>query len=386
MKFNILNLDGILSQAKTLFKSIPTDDLQKRWDAFSKKVVDKLENEYFNHIEKLNLELTDQQDAINKLILQNAELQAKLESTMIRDNRMEKMQSELNTAYHQINKLKSDLEIEMGNRNHFRELVATNDTFMIELKKQIATYKTDKQKETSDLNRKLTEKTGEAEHLAKQSIRLTEENATLRLGITELTTKNEELTALNSQLNTQTPLLMAENDKYREQPVRLVEEKHLLQETINEYMGIAKDVGERLAHSEFIRDNHMEKMQSESVRLVEEKRLLQEQVNEYRGIAEDGADRLAHSVNTIANLQHMLDNKQKINDLNSVINVILTNVLTKLNAMPWYAWGKKKELLATYPDRIYIFQEEINLIQSCKHIDMVGDTACQATGAGTKSA
>ena len=320
MNYTILSLDNILGKAKKLVDKIQVDDLQKRWDKFVKTTTDSINASYFDQIEMLTFKMKDMEEANNRITLINAELQAKLESTYIRDNRFADTQEELNQAYREIAKLKSDLEIEIGNRNHFRQLISDNDNFMAQLKVKINSDKAVWKKEFDDLKAQYIQKNGEAEHLAKQAIRLTEENTNFRQGITELTHANEELTALNSQLNTQTPLLMAENEKYRDQTVRLVEEKRCLQEQVNEYMGIAKETAERLAHQK----------------------------------------------NTAKNLEDSLAEEKEINNLRINIIYILTDVITKLGAMPWYAWIKKKELLATYKDRVNVSQSKLDAIKASK--------------------
>ena len=313
MNYTILSLDNILAKAKKIVNNIPVEDIQKRWDKFVKTTTDSINASYFDHIETLHLKMKDMEEANNRLTLTNAELQSKLDSMMIYENKFAKIQDELNVALHQNIKLKSDLEIEIGNRNHFRQLVSDNDNFMAQWKVKINSDNAMWKKEFDDLKAQYIQKKGEAEHLAKQAIRLTEENTNFRQGITELTHANEELTALNSQLNTQTPLLRAENEQYRDQTVRLVEEKRKLQEQVNQY---AKETAECRCHEEY----------------------------------------------TVKKLQDSLNTEREINNLFSSINGVLTYTVIKLEGIPWYAWIKKKDLLATYKDKVNGFQSKLDSI------------------------
>jgi DNA repair ATPase RecN len=117
------------------------------------------------------------------------------------------------------NKILQDINERLRQRDsdsQVRALVAQQDAFITEAKKQIEQYKIKRDAE-------LKSKTSEAEHLAKQAIRLNEENS-------KLLKENVELAASSNQLNGQTPLLMAENQKYREQTTRFIEEKRKLEE------------------------------------------------------------------------------------------------------------------------------------------------------------
>jgi hypothetical protein len=116
-------------------------------------------------------------------------------------------------------RLKRDLKTEVGNRDHFRQLIAQQDAFIEEAKRQIEEYKIKQEAE-------LKAKTTEAEHLAKQAIRLNEENS-------KLLTEHADIMSHNNQLDGQMPLLMDENNKFREQTTRLIEENRKLQDKLN---------------------------------------------------------------------------------------------------------------------------------------------------------
>ena len=222
MSIPILNLDdrlnNIVKQAKKWFNNIPADSFQQRWNEFTDSITGKLSEEYFDRIESLTVKLRDQEDIINNLTLRNEELQSKIESFAIVSEKLRKANDDVNFAAHKIIKLEKDLHTEVQNRDHFRQLVKDADSLIRDLK----SLRGSKQTEIDSLSIKLKEKSDEADHLARKAIQLTEENANLRLGIIELTSKNESLQQVE-----------AENSKYRDQTVRLIEEKRKLQEQLN---------------------------------------------------------------------------------------------------------------------------------------------------------
>ncbi len=132
-----------------------------------------------NEIERLNFELMDQSDAAqeyktvhNNLIIRNQELEARTDSLHACEESRLQLKSDLSSAEHEIVRLKKDLDVEIGNRDHFRSLVAQQDAFLKELKAQIEQWKVDK-------SQALETKTAEADHLALKAIQLTEENEKL---------------------------------------------------------------------------------------------------------------------------------------------------------------------------------------------------------------
>jgi len=187
-----------------------------------------------DEIERLNLELSDQayaareyQQVYNNLILRNQDLEARTDSLHVCESNRMQLKSDLSAAEHQIVKLKKDLEVETGNRDHFRSLLTQQDAYLKELKVQIEQWKADKLKE-------LQTKTSEAEHLAKQAVRLNEENTKLQSRINELECAQEECHAL-----------IAENAKFKEQNNRLLEENRKLHDKAQDLDCEAREPGPR---------------------------------------------------------------------------------------------------------------------------------------------
>jgi chromosome segregation ATPase len=221
---------AIFGKAQTIVGNLPLDKWQEN---IMKALTDKLNDDLLDQIEMLTMKLKDQEEAFldlralhDNLYLRNQELQAKLEAAYIHDGKLTSTQVERNNAEKEIIGLKEELKIQCKNRDHFRALVAEQDAFIKELKKQFEVYKAKKQFEVDEAKvrgqAELQTKTKEAEHLASQAIRLNEENSAL-------IKKNTELEARNNQLNDQTPRLIEENNKFREQTTRLIEEKRNLQ-------------------------------------------------------------------------------------------------------------------------------------------------------------
>ena len=134
--------------------------------------------------------------------MRNQELQAKLEAEWLSRGKHEETKTKLNEAERQIVDLKADLKIQCQNRDHFRALVAEQDTFITEIKKQIETYKTITQKELSDARAFHQTKIKEAEHLAQQAIRLTDENAKLTQKVNEIDLIKEHYNSKNKYKTT----------------------------------------------------------------------------------------------------------------------------------------------------------------------------------------
>ena len=197
--------------------TIPVLDVQKQ-----------LDDDYRDQIELFSCKVADLEDThkvlrdINdRLTLRNEELNNRYTSNMVSMNERNFAVARCTSLESDVKRLEADLKTEISNRDHFRALVAQQDAFIKEAKRQIEEFKAKKEAE-------LKSKTSEAEHLAKQALRLNEENSKLR-------TDNVELTSRSNQLNTQTPLLMEENQKFREQTARLVEEKRKLEDRVNQY-------------------------------------------------------------------------------------------------------------------------------------------------------
>lgn len=197
--------------------TIPVLDVQKQ-----------LDDDYRDQIEMLNLKIMDQDDAnqflkdrITRLEERDKDSQTRIESYQAAVVERSYAVARVTSLESDVRKLTADLKTEISNRDHFRSLVAQQDAFIKEAKHQIEEFKAKKEAE-------LKSKTSEAEHLAKQTLRLNEENSKLR-------TDNVELTSRSNQLNTQTPLLMEENQKFREQTARLIEEKRKLDEQVKSY-------------------------------------------------------------------------------------------------------------------------------------------------------
>lgn len=190
--------------------TIPVLDVQK-----------KLDENYQDQIENLHLELLERDDAIQREKEQNTHLRQNItglqaniafHTTLMNDRNV--AVARCTSMESQVKQLEADLKTEIGNRDHFRTLVAQQDAFIKEAKRQIERSKVKRDAE-------LKSKTGEAEHLAKQAIRLNEDVAKLRTQIEEMTARNDE-----------TPAIMEENRKFKEQTTRLIEEKRVLEEEL----------------------------------------------------------------------------------------------------------------------------------------------------------
>lgn len=210
-------LANILVKKERPMLTIPVLDVQKQ-----------LDDKYQDQIETLNLQILDLSDALqmardreDRLRKSINGLQANMAGHTTLMNDRNAAVARCTSMESQVKKLEADLKTEIGNRDHFRSLVAQQDAFIKEAKRQIEEFKRKKEAE-------LKSKQSEAEHLAKQAIRLNEENSKLRQ-------ENTEATSKANQLNTQTPLLMEENRKYREQTTRLIEEKRKLQDKVNQF-------------------------------------------------------------------------------------------------------------------------------------------------------
>lgn len=218
MKFTLPHpqdrLATILTQAKSMVKQLPLNEMQKQWDTFVENVTKKMNDSLQDQIEMLTLQLKDQEEALqivkndnSVLYLRNKEFEARLEARHIDSTRWMQLEDQNNRREKEIIDLKAELKTQVQNRDHFRALVAQQDAFIKEIKKQVEAYKADKERGYNATKQELETKTKEAEHLAKQAIRTTEENNNLRIGVSELT---EEVA------------------KFKEQTTRLIEEKRKL--------------------------------------------------------------------------------------------------------------------------------------------------------------
>jgi hypothetical protein len=208
-------MDRLSAMSRKKPMNIPVLDVQKQSD----------EN-YQEQIENMHLQLLEQEDATrlsrelaDRWEKRNEELHARVKDYQSVINERNTSMARATTLESDVKRLESDLRTEVGNRDHFRQLVAQQDAFIKESKRQIEQYKL---KRDAELKSKETE----AEHLAKQAIRLNEENS-------KLLKENTENVSRNNILNNQTPLLMEENRKYREQTTRLIDEKRKLTEQLS---------------------------------------------------------------------------------------------------------------------------------------------------------
>lgn len=175
---------------------------------FNIPVVDvqhKVEDDLRDQIELLNLKLHDADESLEamgdlnaNLNLRNAELSAKLEQEQQYRLKQSDNAFELNKAEQRIVDLEKKLLTEMGNRDHFRALVAEQDRLIKELKTKMA-------KEEDEHKRILEARKNEVDHLARQCVRVNEENSTLK----------------------------TDNCKFKEQTTRLIEENRKLNDKVN---------------------------------------------------------------------------------------------------------------------------------------------------------
>jgi chromosome segregation ATPase len=184
---------GVAKPMKKVLTRIPVLDVQR-----------KLEDDLRDQIEMLNLKLKDSEEANQVLTdiranqdLRNAELSAKLEQEQAYRLKQSDNAYELSQAEHRIIKLEKDLTVEVGNRDHFRSLVAQQDAFINEAKRQVQDMK-------SKFNDQLDARKNEVDHLAKQAVRL-----------------NDELAKVKT-----------DNCKFQEQTTRLIDEKRKLEEKL----------------------------------------------------------------------------------------------------------------------------------------------------------
>ena len=190
-------------------------------------ITDKL----LDQIESLNFELMDSKDAAgnyravhDNLVLRNQELEARLEGYHARDAISDTEKDKHTEAQYKILELTRHLETEIGNRDHFRSLVSQQDTFINELKLQIEKWKEAKIKEIRDVQVQLTSKTEQADHLAKQTVRLNNENAALKEKADKFDLMLNEFASIKKEFNT----LTTETSQFKEQNNRLLEENRKL--------------------------------------------------------------------------------------------------------------------------------------------------------------
>ena len=170
---------------------------------FTIPVVDKqheVEDKLRDQIEALHLEVHDAQESIEalgelnaNLNLRNAELSAKLEQEQQYRLKQSDTEYQLNQAEQRIVDLEKKMAYEIGNRDHFRALVAEQDKFIKDLKAKIT-------KAEEEQKRILEARKNEVDHLACQCAKQNEENAKLK----------------------------ADNCHFQEQTTRLIEENRKL--------------------------------------------------------------------------------------------------------------------------------------------------------------
>lgn len=195
--------------------TIPVLDVQKQ-----------LNEDFQDKIENLNLQILDLADALQISRDREARLRQSINGLQANMAGHTTLMNDRNAAVArctsmetQVKKLEADLKTEVGNRDHFRALVAQQDAFIKEAKRQIEEFKRKKEEE-------LKAKTSEAEHLAKQVLKLKAENDKY------LGSEYTDFKKVNDQLNAQTANLLEDIRKFKEQTTRLVEEKRVLSDEI----------------------------------------------------------------------------------------------------------------------------------------------------------
>ena len=197
--------------------TIPVLDVQKQ-----------LDDDYRDQIEQYSCKLADQEDALKFERAQNARLRQSINGLQANMAGHTTMMNDRNAAVARCTSMESEVKVlnaalktETGNRDHFRALVAQQDSFIKEAKRQIEEFKRKKEEE-------LKVKTSEGEHLARQLLKLQAENA-------EMATHQD-----------QTPVLLEENRKFKEQTTRLIEEKRTLEEQLHAQRKFSLELDERL--------------------------------------------------------------------------------------------------------------------------------------------
>ena len=215
---------------------------------------------YQNQIENLSLEIFDLHDAIKLEKAQNDRLRQSINGLQANMAGHTTLMNDRNAAVARctamesdVRKLQADLKTETGNRDHFRSLVAQQDAFIKEAKRQIEEFKRKKEEE-------LKVKTGEAEHLARQLLKLKAENS-------EMATHQD-----------QTPALLEENRKFKEQTTRLVEEKRVLEEELHAQRKFSLELDEKLTK----RDNELAHERNVGIKRWELVQLLVEAIKTIR--------------------------------------------------------------------------------------------------------
>jgi len=199
MKSTILNLNDrlnnffkqsksdVIHQYHQMVKSLPLDKIEKHWDNFVENVTKKINDDFLDQIEMLNLQLKDHEEAARVLNDINTNLTL----------RQKEVQLKLDDAEQQIVTLNRGLIIEIRNRDHFRSIITGQDIIVKEMNKKMEAY-TSANREVKNLRETqaihklaLETKTKEAEHLATQLIRLHQENSELHIKNIELKTITE---------------------------------------------------------------------------------------------------------------------------------------------------------------------------------------------------
>ena len=114
------------------------------------------------------------------------------------------------------------INIEIGNRDRFRSLIAQYDQSIKDLREKMTRTK-------AEHDFIIEARKNEIDHLARQCVHQNEENAVLK-------TDNCHLKEANEQLKVHEAALLNDNHKYVEQNVRLAEEKRKLSEEVAFYI------------------------------------------------------------------------------------------------------------------------------------------------------
>jgi hypothetical protein len=309
-------------------KFLPNDRLSKgrtMTTTPASNVQRKLDDDLRDQIELLNLKMEDADDAIEalgtlnaNLNLRNAELQAKLEQEQQYRLKQSDNSFKLNQAEARIVKLEKDILLEMGNRDHFRSLVAQQDKLIKELREKMA--------KTADEHRAILEaRKNEVDHLARQTIRLNEENGVLK-------TDNCHLQEINAQLNKQTPTLMEDNRKYMEQTTRLIEENRKLREEMATYA------------CEGSRTGRVDSLCGGCISCLSSK-----------------ADGLIDAVQkSLDKRTAELTHEQKVGMLRWQVIEALVEGMKKFKAWPCLWWNDKAKIIAEIQGKVDDFQRQIN--------------------------
>jgi DNA repair exonuclease SbcCD ATPase subunit len=123
-----------------------------------------------------------------------------------------------------VKRLTEDLSTLQKNYNHVFELQKAKDSTIREAMRIVEEMR-DKVKKSDEYKKDADKYKDQAEHLARQTIRLTDEKRKLIEDVEKLRTDYVSLMASFKEIKDQVPDLIEENNKFREQTVRLVNEK-----------------------------------------------------------------------------------------------------------------------------------------------------------------